>query len=79
MHKKSLKIKVTVKGKSPFKNVEVKVKLKGKEFKAKTNDKGEASVKIKKSVLKKLKRGKTYKFKASYQKDEVNGKIKVRR
>ena len=78
-HKKSLKIKVTVKGKSPFKNVEVKVKLKGKEFKAKTNDKGEASVKIKKSVLKKLKRGKTYKFKASYQKDEVNGKIKVRR
>ena len=58
----------------------ITIKFKGKKFKAKTNKKGIAKITIKKkSVLKKLKKGKTYKFTAKYIKDKVKGKVKIKK
>ncbi|WP_458453913.1 hypothetical protein, partial [Methanobrevibacter sp.] len=59
---KSFKIKATLKW-SNGKGIKGKVitfKIKGKTYKAKTNKKGVATVKVKKNLIKKLKKGKKY-------------------
>jgi len=63
-----------------IKGKKITIKFKGKKFKAKTNKKGIAKITIKKkSVLKKLKKGKTYKFTALYVKEKAKGKIKIKK
>ncbi|WP_295600785.1 hypothetical protein [uncultured Methanobrevibacter sp.] len=70
--KKTIKVKkgkkITIKATLKWANGKViKFKFKGKTYKAKTNKKGLAKVVIKKkTVLKKLKKGKTYKVKVTY-------------
>jgi len=65
-------LKATLKqGKKALKYKKVTFKFNGKKYKAKTNKKGVAKVTIKKSVLKKLKVGKTVKYQATYLKDTV--------
>uniref|UniRef100_UPI0038671DA9 Ig-like domain repeat protein n=1 Tax=Methanobrevibacter sp. TaxID=66852 RepID=UPI0038671DA9 len=54
-------------------------KFKGKKYTAKTNSKGIAKVVIKKKVAKKLKKGKKYKFTATYISNTVKGKVKVKK
>ena len=76
---KKLKLKITLKGKSVLKKKTLKVKFKGKTYKAKTNKKGVAKVIIKKKVLKKLKAGKKYKYTIIYKKDKLKRTIKVKK
>jgi hypothetical protein len=54
-------------------------KFKGKKFKVKTNKKGVAKVKIKKSLLKKLKVGKKVKYQATYLKHTIKRTSKVKK
>ena len=74
--KKSKKLKLKVKLKKVdgkvLKNKKVKLKFKGKKYTAKTNKKGKAKFTIKKKVMKKLKKGKKYKYKVYYGKDKVS-------
>ena len=81
--KKSKKLKLKVKLKKVdgkvLKNKKVKLKFKGKKYTAKTNKKGKAKFTIKKKVMKKLKKGKKYKYKVYYGKDKVTKKIKVKK
>ncbi len=53
-------------------------KFNGKTYKAKTNSKGVATVTLTKSVLNKLKAGKTYLLSVVYLKDTVKSKISVK-
>ncbi|WP_458454515.1 right-handed parallel beta-helix repeat-containing protein [Methanobrevibacter sp.] len=78
---KKAKIKVTLKtsSKKPIKGKKIILKIKGKKIKAKTNKKGVATFKIKKSILKKLKAGKKYKYQVSYGKDTVKKTLKVKK
>ena len=79
--KKVNKIKVKtnkVNGKF-LKGKKLTLKIKGKKIKAKINKKGVATFKVKKSVLKKLKVGKKYKYTVTYGKDKVTKKLKVKR
>lgn len=79
--KKVNKIKVKtnkVNGKF-LKGKKLTLKIKGKKIKAKINKKGVATFKVKKSVLKKLKVGKKYKYTVTYGKDKVTKKVKVKR
>ncbi len=62
-----------------IKGKKIVFKFKGKKYTAKTNKKGIAQVTIKKNVIKKLKKGKTYKYSASYLKNTVKGKVKVKK
>lgn len=79
---KKLKLKATLKwsnGKA-IKGKKITFKFKGKKYKAKTNMKGIAKVTIKKKkVLKKLKKGKKYKYSATYITNTVKGKVKVKK
>jgi hypothetical protein len=79
---KKLKLKATLKwsnGKA-IKGKKITFKFKGKKYKAKTNKKGIAKVTIKKKkVLKKLKKGKKYKYSATYITNTVKGKVKVKK
>ena len=70
---KKLKIKVKLKGKKVLKKKRVYMKFKGKTYKAKTNNKGIATFKVTKKVIKKLKKGKKYTAKFTY-KAKANGK-----
>lgn len=54
-------------------------KFKGKKYTVKTNKKGLAKVTIKKNVIKKLKKGKTYKAKIIYKNETVTTKVKVKK
>ena len=54
-------------------------KFNGKKYSAKTNKKGVAKVTIKKNVLKKLKKGKKVTYQATYLKDTVKKKSKVKK
>lgn len=78
---KKVKIKVTLKtsAKKPIKGKKVTLKIKGKKITAKTNKKGVATFKVKKSILKKLKAGKKYKYQVIYGKDTVKKTLKVKR
>lgn len=78
---KKLTIKVTLKkvNKKYLKGKKLTLKFKGKKYTAKTNKKGIATFKITKKVLKKLKAGKKYAYKVSYNKDVVSKKITVKR
>ena len=79
--KKVTKVKVTLKkvnGKY-LKSKTLKIKFKGKTYKVKTNKKGVATWKVKKSMLKKLKVGKKYKYKVTYGKDVVTKKLTIKR
>ena len=69
---------MTVKNKY-LKSKKLTLKINGKNIKAKTNRKGVAVFKLKKSIVKKLKAGKRYKVKVSFGKDAVTKKIKIRR
>lgn len=78
---KYMKIKISLKkvnGKY-LKGKKLKIKFKGKKYTAKTNKKGVATWKVKKSILKKLKTGKNYKYSVTYGKDKVTKKIKVKK
>lgn len=77
---KKLIIKATLKqGKKALKNKKITFKFKGKKYTAKTNKKGIAKVKVKKSVLKKLKKGKKYTVSITYLKDTVKCYVKVKK
>lgn len=73
-----LSVKLT-KGKKLLKNKKVTFRFRGKNYKAKTNNKGIAKVIIKKSVLKKLKAGKKYTVKISYLKNSIKKYVKVKK
>ena len=64
--------------KNQLKGKVIKFKFNGKTYKAKTNKKGIAQVTIKKNVINKLKKGKTYAFKVTYVKDTIKSTVKVR-
>ena len=57
----------------------IKVKFKGKTYKVKTNKKGVATWKVKKSMVKKLKVGKKYKYRVTYGKDVLTKKLTIKR
>lgn len=78
---KKLVIKATlvkVNGKY-LKGKKITLKFKGKKYKAKTSSKGVAKFTIKKNVLKKLKKGKKVTYQATYLKDTVKYKVKVKK
>lgn len=76
---KKLVIKATLKnGKKAVKSKKITLKIKGKTYKAKTNKKGIAKFTIKKNVIKKLKKGKTYTVKITYLKNTIKTKVKVK-
>ncbi|WP_405316509.1 hypothetical protein [Methanobrevibacter sp.] len=78
---KKLTIKATLKkvnGKY-LKSKKVTLKFNGKKYTAKTNKKGVAKFTIKSKVLKKLKAGKKVKYQATYKKDTVKMKVKVKK
>ena len=79
--KKVTKVKITLKkvnGKV-LKAKKLKIKFKGKKYNVKTNKKGVATWKVKKSMLKKLKVGKKYKYTVTYGKDTVTKKLTIKK
>ena len=79
--KKVTKVKVSLKkvnGKY-LKAKKLKIKFNKKTYKVKTNKKGVATWKVKKSMLKKLKVGKKYKYTVTYGKDKVTKKLTIKR
>ena len=75
------KVKITlnkVNGKV-LKSKAIKIKFNGKTYKAKTNKKGVAIWKVKKSMLKKLKVGKKYKYTVTYGNDVLSKKMTIKR
>ena len=75
-----LKAKLKWSNGKAIKGKKITFKFKGKKYKAKTNKKGIAQVTIKKkSVLKKLKKGKKYSYSATYVKNTVKGKVKIKK
>ena len=77
---KKIVLKATLKqGKKALKGKVIKFKFKGKTYKAKTNKKGIAKVKISKKVLRKLKAGKNYKVKITYLTDTIKTYVKVKK
>mgnify|MGYP002521675860 CR=1 FL=1 len=75
------KIKITLKkvnGKV-LKSKKITIKFKGKKYKVKTNKKGVATWKLKKSVVRNLTVGKKYKYRMTYGKDVLTKKLTVKR
>ena len=70
---------LTAKLKKKLKGKKITFKFRGKKYTAKTNKKGMAKVKISKKILKKLKRGKSYKVIITYYKLSLNSKVKVKK
>ena len=76
---KKLVIKATLKnGKKAVKNKKLTLKINGKKFSAKTNKKGFAKFTIKKNVIQKLKKGKTYTVKVTYLKNTIKTTVKAK-
>ena len=73
-----LKAKLKWSNGKAIKGKKIVFKFKGKKYTAKTNSKGIAKVTIKKKVTKKLKKGKKYKYSATYVSNTVKGKVKVK-
>ena len=76
---KTLTLQATLKNTKAIKNKQVTFKFAGKTYKAKTNAKGIAKVTVPKSVLGKLKAGKTVTYQATYLKDTVKKTAKVKK
>ena len=79
--KKVNKVKVSLKkvnGKY-LKGEVLKIKFNKKTYKVKTNKKGKATWKVKKSMLKNLKIGKKYKYKVTYGKDVATKKLSIKK
>ena len=57
----------------------LKIKFNKKTYKVKTNKKGVATWKVKKSMFKKLKAGKKYKYTVTYGEDTVTKKLTVKK
>ena len=74
-----LKAKLKWSNGKAIKGKKIVFKFKGKKYSAKTNSKGIAKVTIKKSVAKKLKKGKKYKYSATYVTNIVKGTVKVKK
>ena len=62
-----------------IKGKKIVFKFKGKKYNAKTNSKGIAKVTIKSKVTKKVKKGRTYKYTATYKTNTVKGKVKIKK
>lgn len=75
---KKLVLKATLKNTKAIKGKKVTFKFNGKTYKAKTNSKGIAKVTIKKNVIQKLKKGKTYTVKVTYLKNTIKTTVKVK-
>ena len=76
---KKLVVKATLKnGKKAVKNKKLTLKINGKKFSAKTNKNGIAKFTIKKNVIQKLKKGKTYSVKVTYLKNTIKTTVKVK-
>ncbi|MBE6499250.1 MAG: hypothetical protein E7Z80_01705 [Methanobrevibacter thaueri] len=78
--KKTTKVKISllnVNGKVQRGKIIV-VKFNKKSYKIKTNSKGVATWKVKKSMVKKLKKGKKYTYTATYDKDSASNKLKIK-
>ncbi|WP_407393713.1 C1 family peptidase [Methanobrevibacter sp.] len=73
----TLKAKLKINGKR-VKGKRITFKFNCKTYKTKTNKKGIAKVTIKKNVIKKLKKGKTYSVKVTYLKDTIKTTVKVK-
>ncbi len=73
----TLKAKLKINGKL-VKGKTITFKFNGKTYKVKTNSKGIAQKVLKKSVIKKLKKGKTYFVKVIYLKDTIKTTVKVK-
>lgn len=72
----ALQAKLKINGKL-VKGKQIIFKFNGKTYKAKTNSKGVAKVTLKKNVINKLKKGKTYTVKITYSKDTIKSTVKV--
>ena len=72
----ALQAKLKINGKL-VKGKTITFKFNGKTYHAKTNAKGIAKVTVKKNVIKKLKKGKTYTVKVTYSKDTIKTTLKV--
>ena len=77
--KSSKKLVLKAKLVNKLKGKKITFKFNGKKYAAKTNKKGVAAVKLGKKVIKKLKAGKKYAFKAIFVKDAVKGKVVVKK
>ena len=75
---KKLVLKASLKNSKALKGKIITFKFNGKNYKAKTGSKGIAKVTIKKNVIQKLRKGKTYTVKITYLKNTVKTKVKVR-
>ena len=73
-----LKASLKINGKA-VKGKVIKFTFRGKTYKARTNAKGIAAVTIRKAVIKKLNKGKTYQAKVAYGKDYVKTTVKVKK
>ena len=73
----TLKAKLKINGKLQ-KGKKITFKFNGKTYKVKTNSKGIAKKVLKKNVIKKLKKGKTYTVKVTYLKDTIKTTVKVK-
>ncbi len=75
---KKLVLKATLKNSNAIKGKKITFKLNGKKYSARTNSKGVAQVTIKKNVIQKLKKGKTYTVQVIYLKDTIKTTLKVK-
>ena len=75
---KSLKIKITLKGKKVYKAKKIVVKFRGKSYSIKTNSKGIAYFKVTSKVINKLKKGTRYTYSIKYNNDLLRRYIKAK-
>ncbi len=75
---KKLVLKATLKNTKAIKGKKITFKINVKTYKAKTNSKGIAKVTIKKNVIQKLKKGKSYTVKVTYLKNTIKTTVKVK-
>ena len=73
----TLKATLKINGKLQ-KGKRITFKFKGKTYRVKTNSKGIAQKTLKKGVIKRLKKGKTYAVKVTYLKDTIKSSVKVK-